>query len=142
MTPVPPKFFEDISQTKFDPIRYHKWFRVYERRQPLVKKIQSYALAIKYRSMTRIDAHRQTKLDIKYFTFCKHWQNGKSFIDSHPKQKAYWHALNHAYRVYDENKGDYSFKRILEKSAKAYNLSKITMYRLWEFDPKFVPQTT
>jgi len=135
---LPPKRWEWADGTKYDPIRFHKWFHRLGKRKVNIALLEA--------AWNRWP--EQELLGVPACDHCCNWQvSEREFRDynkfrlgiSVPATQQEQDAINHAYHQYCESHGEFPFHRHLEACAPLFALNPRHLREKWEVDPAFYP---
>ena len=142
-TPLPPKRFQQIDDTKFDQIRPRPWFaRLDKRRQqiPLLKQA-SEMYSHDGEVITQAKAAEMFGVDERELRdYEKFVDNQSSMGDLTKSEKAvYQHILDCAYSMYERFRAGEHIRTYVESQARMYGVDGRKVIEMWEIDPTFWP---
>jgi hypothetical protein len=140
---LPPKRFESLADTIFDPIRGRPWFqKLVKRREQIPLLEQAYkAHRDMHRSMTQYDAATQFNVDERELRDFIKYVDGVSVFSSLTKaeQLVYQRILDNAYDLYDRFRAQENFRYYIEGCAKPFGLDARPVWELYDIDPTWFP---
>lgn len=139
LLPVPPKYFEDFNDTKFDPIRHNQWFRTITRRWYNARGYELMYNEMKEKGWGINETARIYKIDRKYLQLYFKFSGKIHMAKADPKCREYQRALDDSYEAYCHNRAVRSIHRECDEVCSLYGISSMKMYRFWEFDANFLP---
>ena len=139
LLPVPPKYFEDFNDTRFDPIRHNRWFRTITRRWYNARGYELMYNEMRDKGWTIKETARIYKIDRKYLQLYPKFIGKVHMAKVDPKYKEYQMVLDESYENYCRNRAAYSLIYECRKRCPLYGISQMMIYRFWEFDVNFLP---
>jgi hypothetical protein len=138
--PLPPKRFESVLSTKFDPIRGRPWFKRLERRKWQLNALQLAAQRLSYPDkgviMTQDQASKEFGVDPRELRDYVKFISG---IGRERPSHAYQHILDTAYAEYCRFSASVTLRHYIELEAPKWGINPRRVVELWEVDSTFLP---
>jgi hypothetical protein len=133
--PLPPKRFQNLGDSAYDPIRFRPWFRLLETRR---KKIP--ILAEAHRRL-QLKMGNQGKVALDMGVSDRELRDYSNFIEKRGAviTRTQQQILDEAYDLFCYWRAETSLSSCIKSIAKLYGVNPRHVNELWEVDPFFYP---